>query len=63
MIATNVRVLYSDLPAGETLQRAVACHPPMVAKRIEASLPHLPDMRKRLRRLEDRVEAISDGVE
>jgi UDP-3-O-[3-hydroxymyristoyl] glucosamine N-acyltransferase len=62
-IATNVRVLYSDVPAGETLQRAVACHPPMVAKRIEATLPHLPDMRKRLRRLEDWVEGLSDGSE
>ncbi len=56
VLATNARLLYRDLPAGETLQRAVGCHAPMVAKRIEATLPELPEMRKRLRRLEKRVE-------
>lgn len=55
MLATNVRVLYKDVPAGETVQRAVASHSPMVAKRIEASLPHLYDMRRTLRKLEARV--------
>ena len=57
-LATNVRLIYRDLPPGETLQRAVACHPPMVAKRIEATLPHLPDMRRRLKRLEERVDGL-----
>ena len=55
MLATNVRILYKDVPAGETVQRAVASHSPMVAKRIEASLPHLYEMRRTLRKLEARV--------
>ena len=57
-LATNVRILYRDVPAGETVQRAVVSHPPMVAKRIEATLPHLPEMRRQLRRLEQRLDEL-----
>jgi UDP-3-O-[3-hydroxymyristoyl] glucosamine N-acyltransferase len=57
-LATNVRILYKDVPAGETMQRPVITHPPMMAKRIEASLPHLPEMRRQMKRLEARLEAM-----
>lgn len=63
MLATNVRVLYKDVPAGETRQRPVITHPPILAKRIEATLPHLPEMRRQLRRLEARVEELEGGME
>ena len=57
-LATNVRILYKDVPPGATMQRPVITHPPMTAKRIEASLPHLPEMRRELRRLEERVREL-----
>jgi UDP-3-O-[3-hydroxymyristoyl] glucosamine N-acyltransferase len=62
-LATNVRILYKDVPAGATVQRPVIGHPPMMAKRIEATLPHLPEMRRQLRRLEKRLEELEDGAE
>ena len=57
-LATNARILYKDVPAGAVMQRAVGTHPSMVAKRIEATLPHLPEMRRQIRRLEERIREL-----
>ena len=57
-LATNVRILYKDVPAGATVQRPVMSHPQMVAKRMEASLPYVPEMRRQLKRLERRLEGL-----
>jgi UDP-3-O-[3-hydroxymyristoyl] glucosamine N-acyltransferase len=61
-LATNVRILYKDVPAGATMQRPVITHPPMLAKRIEASLPHLPEMYRQVRRLEAQVKRLAEQV-
>jgi UDP-3-O-[3-hydroxymyristoyl] glucosamine N-acyltransferase len=61
ILATNVRILYKDVPAGTTMQRPVITHPAMTAKRIEATLPHLPAMRRQLRELEARLDALTGG--
>lgn len=59
-LATNVRVLYKDVPAGATRQRPAITHAPMTAKRIEATLPRLPDMLRELRRLQARVAKLEE---
>lgn len=57
-LATNVRILYKDVPEGATMQRPVITHPPMMAKRIEASLPKLPGLLRTVKRLEAEVERL-----
>lgn len=60
IVGTATRVMYKGVPAGERVGAVSATHPHMTAKRIEATLPKLPDMSKRLRRLEKRVEELSE---
>lgn len=60
ILGSGARVLYKDVPAGETVQRPAMTHPAMTAKRIEATLPRLPEMRTRLKRLEKAVQALAE---
>jgi hypothetical protein len=53
------RVLEKDLAAGEQIALAAANFPPVTAKKIQLTLPELPNMRLRLKRLEKRVDELS----
>ncbi len=63
IIGSGARVLYKDVEPGVTVQRPGITHPAFAAKRIEASLARLPEMRLRLRQLERRVDVLAPDAE
>jgi UDP-3-O-[3-hydroxymyristoyl] glucosamine N-acyltransferase len=63
IVGSNARVLYKNVEPGETVQRPGITYPSFTAKRIEASLARLPEMRLRLKQLERRIEALDREAE
>lgn len=61
VIGSCARVFYKDVPPGARVQIPANTHAPTLTKRIEATLPRLPEMRLRLKRLERQVEALTQG--
>lgn len=61
IVGTGTKVMFDDVPADEVYLAPAGTHPEAVAKRIEALLPRLPGMRKRLRQLEKEVQALREA--
>jgi UDP-3-O-[3-hydroxymyristoyl] glucosamine N-acyltransferase len=59
IVGSGAKARYDDVGPGEKVLGDPA-RPHMMMKRIEGSLPHLPELRRRLKSLERRVEAL-DG--
>ncbi len=53
------RVLHKDLAPGEEIALVATSYTPVIAKKIQLTLPKLPDMRLRLKKLEKRVDELS----
>jgi UDP-3-O-[3-hydroxymyristoyl] glucosamine N-acyltransferase len=59
VVGRCARVLEKDLAAGEQIALAATNYPPVTAKKIQLTLPDLPNMRLRLKKLEERVGELS----
>jgi UDP-3-O-[3-hydroxymyristoyl] glucosamine N-acyltransferase len=59
VVGRCARVLDKDLAPGEHIGRAATNFPPVTAKKIQLTLPELPNMRLRLKKLEKRVDELS----
>ncbi len=59
VVGKCARVLDKDLAPGEQIALAATNYPPVTARKIQLTLPKLPDMRLRLKKLEKRVDELS----
>ncbi len=59
VVGTCAQVLNKDLAAGEQIAMAATNFPPVTAKKIQLTLPELPNMRLLLKKLEKRVDELS----
>jgi hypothetical protein len=61
MIGSSARVFYRDVPPGGRDPIPANTHHPVLAKRIELTLPRLPEMPRRLDRIERALAGAEDG--
>ncbi len=63
VVGRCARVLEKDLAPGEQIALVAANYPPVTAMKIQLTLPELPNMRLRLKKLEKRVDELSKAEE
>jgi hypothetical protein len=61
MIGSCARVFYKDVPPGGRVSIPANTHHPVLTKRIELTLPRLPEMPRRLDRIERALAGAEDG--
>jgi UDP-3-O-[3-hydroxymyristoyl] glucosamine N-acyltransferase len=59
IVGTSARVIHKDLGPGKQTALVATSYTPVTAKKIQLTLPELPGMRLRLKKLEKRVDELS----
>jgi UDP-3-O-[3-hydroxymyristoyl] glucosamine N-acyltransferase len=59
IVGSSARVIHKDLGPGEKTALVATSYTPITAKKIQLTLPELPGMRLRLKKLEKRVDELS----
>ena len=59
IVGSSARVIHKDLGPGKQTALVVTSYTPITAKKIQLTLPELPGMRLRLKKLEKRVDELS----